>query len=259
MLVYRKPKDSSDPPIALVHRDGKTRKVYVTWDKSNTSATDHIDLRDTDATAEPLPFKPTGQRFAAYVAGMSGSGKSTQIARLVKQLKKSMDAEGKKRAFIFSAVTQIEDPALEGVGAVHLKYENKEALLQLKPEHLANSILLFDDAFSGQDVEIARFMRGLLKSCLQLGRKMNINILTVSHQIMEWNKTRDTIFESSHFVLFPVSNRNASLRFIKSYLDPTKAELDEIRRLDEGRYTSITVHKGSPRYWISSKQIRMLS
>lgn len=252
MLTFKR---TQDPPIAEVHKDGKRKKVYVSYDKSDTTRVTNLDFTEDDTTTlKFLPYIPKNQRFAAFVSGASGSGKSTVIAEMVRDLKK----RNENPCYIFTAVDKVDDPAFRDLGVKHLKYKNKGVLLTLTPEMLKNTNLIFDDYNASQDEEINSFMLKLLSNILEVGRKLNINVIVVNHNTRDFHKTRTVIFECDTYVLFPATNRNAVLKFMREYADMDKAELDTIKKIDEGRYTRLYLHKSIPRFYMTSKKIQML-
>lgn len=214
-----------------------------------------LDHEPDTTSIEPLPAYIKGQRYACYVSGISGSGKSTAIRNLLDHLRK---ANKKSKVYLFSAIKEFDDPAFKGLKISHLKYDDKETLFQLKPEHLRDSIILCDDWDQSLDKSVTNFMRGLLKSLLETGRKMNIQLFIVSHQTQDYLKTRDIINECSSFQLFPAANRNSVLRFAKAYLDLNKKQMDRIAGLNYGRFTSLYVTKSIPRYMVSNKMIAVV-
>ena len=262
MFTFVRPRGpDAEPAIAEVHRinpkTGKTsrKKIYPSWNKTDTTRFSELDVSDDEhQKLKFLPSIPKNQRFAAYVSGPSGSGKSTVIAEMVRDLKKQNGFP----CYVFSAVEEFSDEAYKGLGVKHLKYKNKEALFKLTPEALRETNLIFDDFDSSLDPSINDFMQRLLISILEVSRKMKTQVIIVSHVTMGGQKTKNAIFECNTYCLFPSANRNSVLKFLSAYMDMSKSELEEIKQLDEGRYTRLFINKSIPRFWMSEQKLKML-
>lgn len=264
MLTFQRPKSgaSSEPPVAeVVHTDktsGKKRRkrMWVSYDKPTDGMTEY--RCKTDEHVQMLAHILSNQRFSAYVSGASGSGKSVAIADMLRMLKKDPKTRHKP-IYLFSAVTEFSDPAYAGLDIKHVGYEKKELLLQLTVDHLKESITLWDDYNQSQDEEVNKYMLRLLTNVLELGRKMEIDAIVVNHNTRDFGKTRAVIFECDTYVLFPATNRNASLKFLREYGDMSKLELEWVRTLDEGRFTRLVIRKAIPRLAMSRQRIIILS
>jgi len=133
-------------------------------------------------------------------------------------------------------------------------------LLQLDVDQLENSILLFDDYDSFTNSLINKTVLALLESVLKRGRKLNINVVVINHQTRDMIKTRSIIFECDHYCLFPATNRNESLKFLKDYLNFDKVEVEKFKKMSNtfGKYTLWYIRKGVPRFYISNREIGIL-
>ena len=87
---------------------------------------------------------------------------------------------------------------------------------------------------------------------------MNIQVIVVNHQTMDYHKTRNIIFECNAYVLFPGSNKNASQRFIEAYIKPDKGTMKKINEIKTSRYSFFYYDKVYPARFISDKQVILM-
>ena len=262
MLTFKK---TQDPPVAeLVRTDPETNKekrkrVYHTFSPTHDKdAVKHMDFRDEPNTiVKYVPQLIKGQRYSCFISGGSGSGKSSRAAEIIRQLQR---AYPEKKCYVFSSVQTFNDPAFKRLDLKHIraKPDKLGVYMSLEMEHLADSIILWDDFLSDQRDEVNTKTLKLLNSCLELGRKLGINCVVINHHSRDYHRTRTVIAESPVWVLFPVTNSHATSRLLKEYGDFNKSDLEAIKGVQEGRFTTVYVSVGIPRFWMSSKQIKVL-
>lgn len=254
--------EKNGPAIAFVKED-KSKKVYVadapatmpTVGGSIFTPPKHEGERAIIFKDElqPIPYRMKGQRSAVYVVGASGSGKSTFIANCIK-------TQPKKDVYLFTTATDM-DPALEKIK--RLKKVNymkaKENIKYVTVDDLKDSICIFDDHDNSTDREINRILQTLVNSILENGRKLKIDMYVVSHNPRDFLRTRTLILECDSFVVFPQTNRVATVRFLKEYFDDDKNFLQKMKFLnDGGRFTFAMFHKNVPRYMVTKHSVQLL-
>lgn len=169
--------------------------------------------------------------------GPSGAGKSY----LAKQI--LMHDVRKRDVYLFSKIR--DDPSL-----IELTMQGEKSRLKQVPlfeekdftklpveADLVGAIVFFDDidAFSGDRAE---FLRNYRDSLLEAGRHKNITVISTSHILMNYNKSRVTLNESEWVLLFPPSNRRSADLFLKDRLGFDKSFRDHLieRSNLSGRY-----------------------
>jgi len=97
-----------------------------------------------EGIVQALPNYQDAER--TYIAGPTGSGKSTYVARYLQQLKKVFPD---RDIFLFSDVN--EDEVLDKIGIMRIKLDENFLENTPSPETLHDSIVIFDDIDSIED------------------------------------------------------------------------------------------------------------
>ena len=87
---------------------------------------------------------------------------------------------------------------------------------------------------------------------------MQINVIVINHQTQNYNKTRGIIFECEQYVIFPFTNPNSTRRFLTSYADLSKNEVEDIVEKSLDAFNYVFFRKAYPRYWMNSKIVKLL-
>lgn len=255
-------------PIALMHNYDPesdkltTKEVFISAENKGGPREIKIDPDSKTEWFEPVPLVTHNQTWRCFVSGMSGSGKSTKISELISSIRKHVPSI--ENVFMFNA-NEIVDPVYEDIGVRHLEYVDVNLLKQLKVTEFKNSIVIFDDwdQVTGFDAaDIISFMRSFLKALLERGRKMNIHVVVVNHQTMDYHKTRDIIYQCQNYQLFPSMNKNATLKFIDNYFGKSPDLYDIVKAVSSGAdgggpYDNLYLHKDAPMYAISDRRIKL--
>jgi len=123
--------------------------------------------------------------------------------------------------------------------------EDEKSLLELPPkEELVEDennglIMVFDDidTFPG---EITDFLRAYQNDVLETGRHNKISVISTSHRLRDYSRTKTNLNEAEFVVLFPSTNQMLSNKFLKDSLGLLKNERDEIiKKASKGRYMII--------------------
>tara|TARA_R110002072_G_scaffold253850_1_gene412629 strand:+ start:1045 stop:1806 length:762 start_codon:yes stop_codon:yes gene_type:complete len=236
------------PPIAKVKGSkglgGATTKLYVADGPGPTSF--------EASGLQLVPYTMKGQRVAVYIVGAAGSGKSVWIANAIK-------AMPKKQTLLFTTASEL-DPAFDKDKVVQIDYmADPEILNTFNIDDLQDSICIFDDFDNSTNPKINAQMQAIIRTVLENGRKLQIDVFVVSHNPRDYNRTRTLILECSTFVVFPQTNRAATLRFLREYFDDDRRFLERVKRIsDGGRFTWVALHKSVPRYMVTEKSATLL-
>ena len=204
-----------------------------------------IKLQDSKEYVVPLPCTIDDNADHIYIAGQTGSGKSTWIANYVKELKKLYP---KMDIFLFS--TFDEDKALDLLKPTRITINEEIVDSPISKEELKNSVVIFDDIDTIQPKKLANAIRRLRDDLLQNGRKLNIRVISTSHQVMNYRLTRDLIAFTQKVVLFPqCTTYNQLSRFLTVYIGLDKKEIKFIKDLNT-RW--IMIYKNHPSYMLWS-------
>ena len=196
------------------------------------------------------------QRSAVFIAGPSGSGKSTMARKIVEGHRKRM--KDPKRFCVLFAPTSTPDPAFSGLkNFLQISMKDDPDYTSITMEHLRNKTVIVDD-FQVLPKPLLQYTMQLVGELLELSRKLNIQIIIVSHTMQNYTKTKTILFESDTFITFPSSNRNAFKKFAASYFDVSKNEAEDMVK-DAGKpFQPLIFRKSMPRYYMTDKVIRLL-
>jgi hypothetical protein len=143
------------------------------------------------------PLVKDNQVEKIYVAGISGSGKSTYSSRYITNyLKKYRDNE----FFIFSNVNS--DECLDKLDPIRVDLENLESN-PVSDQELANSVCLFDDIATIANPRVRKITQNVLENLLEQGRHTNTTVICCAHVITNYSQTRRLLNEATSVVIFP--------------------------------------------------------
>ena len=214
-----------------------------------------------DTAIDPFPYLDlkNKQRSGIFISAPSGAGKSSIAKKLVHGYLKIL---GKKTRILLFTQTEEVDPAFleysnEKYNFVHVCIKADDMFPLLTPEVLRNSICIFDD-YENLDKSLQTFTLSLIKDILERGRKLNIQCILINHQTMNYNKTRALIFECDTYILFPSANRNSVKKFLLSYADIDKKEVDNLIEEAMNPFDFLLFRKSVPRYILTKHKIKLI-
>lgn len=137
---------------------------------------------------------------------------------------------------------------------------NESDILELPEKELLKTdkghIFLFDDIATFRPM-IADYIRRYQNDLLETARKCNISVISTSHALKNYSKTKVNLNESEYVALFPSSNLMLSNKFLKDNLGMLKNERERvISKASRNRY--MIVKTSSPLLVIHEKGIILL-
>lgn len=199
-----------------------------------------------DGAVFPLPQKITNQVNYIYIAGPSGSGKSSFVsnyAKLYKKLNKN------NPVWLFSSVN--DDKSLENLDINVIALDDgllKNGGME-SSEFLQKgdgAMVIFDDIDTIKDKDINVEVHRIRDNLLETGRHKNISVVSTGHQLMDYKKTRTILNEATGVVFFPKSGSQYHItRFLKVYCGFSPPQIKKILSLNS-RW--IFVNKSYPNY-----------
>jgi len=205
----------------------------------------------------PTPSCTPNQRDSILVAGPSGSGKTTYVVNYTASYKRLYPL---RKILYFSA--KDKDIAVDSspwITRVPRKDwpiyigEKKETKKRKRGEtedskiefpvisSMSKTLFVFDDDDEDPRGDDLRAFRLYL---IKLGRSENIDVLTCSHLVSNFNKTREELNECTCIVVFPWTGvHNHMVRFFSKYLTLTDTQ---INKLTDRNHKCVALHLKSP-------------
>lgn len=245
---------SSNIPIAS---NSKEKLKICIADAKKTD--DKVTIYETENDLIPIPYLDFNnkQRSAIFISGISGTGKSTMAFNLVKKYR-DLYKDNSRHVILFTTTDEM-DPAFQKLtNMTYINIANDKDFLQLVPEHLKDKIIIFDDFENLGNKALRNFTCQFIKDTLERGRKMNINIIIITHQTQNYQFTRPIIFECDTYILFPSSNQNSFSKFATAYLGLSKQEIAQIIEDTNERFNFVCFRKSCPRYYLTKNKVQIL-
>jgi hypothetical protein len=214
---------NGETPVAVIkgseNNDGKI--LYL---NSYDGALTDITLMDGSFSQLPHPE----YRTALYCFGSPGAGKSTYVAKFVKNwlaMMKPKILQHKRRdfdpdespgqVFMLSEKEEGEDKAFDGMPIKFMKID--ESLLEdplSYKDFPPGSMVIFDDISAIKPNKLAIAIRELLENCLKVGRARGINVCCTNHLGADHKATKTILDSSTHIVFFPRSSSPKQIKYV---------------------------------------------
>lgn len=232
------------------NNNNRRRKTYNNNDDTDDSEDEYEKKRKlkyvflSRGTFVPLANQYT--RECVYICGSSGSGKSTFAAEYIESYLR-MYPENRFYAFCASEIKN--DPAYQNLNPHQIKIDQNliKNPINIQEEFTGGCIILFDDVTTIEDDKLNTAVQKLMKSIMELGRKINIYMVCTSHLIIgnEKKLSRTVLNEMTSLTVFPVtcSYQQASYA-LKTHMALDEKRIKKIMKTDSRWFT---VYKTYPR------------
>jgi len=219
---------------------------------------------NTDSYVAPLgtkliPLPDLTDRFVDYVAGPSGSGKSTIASILSHGFRKVYP---KKPIYIFSRTQANKDPAFAKLKPIQIAIDEdiiEDPIDITKEIKEGGGLMIFDDCNTIQNDKLRKEVEKLMSDAMEVGRKLNCNIIITSHLIIPNEKklARTILNEMHNLTIFPKSGSSQQIRYaLKNYFGLNNKQIDRILQL-KSRWVRIS--KTYPQYVLFDKGAYILN
>lgn len=207
----------------------------------------HIHIQD--GSFEPIPLMKPNQVDHCFYSGMTGIGKSTQIAIYCKQYKKLFPSH---QIYLFSR--KDDDHAFKDIDLKKIRLDDDILNIKFNIDDVSDSLCIFDD-IDTLPLKIEKVVRKIRDDLLECGRDKNIYMCNVSHQVLNYTKTRSLVLESNKIIIFPRSSQYQIRRFLKEYMG---IENDSIKQIMSANSRWVMINKTYPLTVISEHDIYIL-
>ena len=228
-------------PIAMI-KGGKHHDKMIYIDDQRSDGADELIV--TDGKIRPLAnFK--AERGIYYGAGPSGSGKTTY---LLNQIKDYLKVFPESDFYLFSRTDYKSDPAFKGmrVNQIRLDDDLLKNPIDIEKELSTRSVLFFDDCNTIQDKALKEYVEHLMSDCMEIGRKLHINLFVTNHLVIPNEKkfARTIMNEVQYMTVFPQSGSSQQIRYaLKTYFGLNSRQINKILDLPS-RW--VTIKKNYP-------------
>ncbi len=189
-----------------------------------------------------------------FIAGPTGSGKSTICANVIKQYKKQFPLN---KVYLFSRVGN--DPVLDKLKGIK-RIALDEEFIDYPPdatEDYKDSLCIFDDIDTLSPKKLKDTVLRVREDILQVCRKFGTTLVCTEHHLMNYKQTRNLLLDSEFVTFFPRSGSVYHInRFLKTYAGLTKQQIDKIMSINS---RAVTIHKSYPQYIISDHNVYLLN
>src|SRR6478736_3532453 len=170
-----------------------------------------------------------------FIAGPTGSGKSTICANLIKQYKKQFPLNN---VYLFSRVGS--DPVLDNIRGVK-RIDLNEDFMDYPPdatEDYKDSLCIFDDVDTLSPAKLKNAVLRVREDILQVCRKFGTTLICTEHHLMNYKQTRNLLLDSEFITFFPRSGSIYHIeRFLKTYAGLTKQQIKKILSINSRSVT----------------------
>jgi hypothetical protein len=198
---------------------------------------------------------PNDKTRVLYVAGASGSGKSTYVSQYIKKYKKM---HPKAPFIVFSRLP--EDAVIDALNPIRIDIDDTLITEPIEIEDIQeDSVILFDDCDAIRDKKIMEAINTIRQQILEMGRHSNIQVIITSHLIngTDKNATRIVLNEMHSLTIFPNSGSIYQIKYVlKNYFGLSAKQITALLTI-KSRW--ITILKTYPQSIISTNQIKLLN
>lgn len=239
-------------PIAKYTEKKKSHLLCIKQDNGNHSE-DSDELRHLELEDKSL-FEPRlnpYQRSVVYIAGPSGSGKSSYGIKLIKPYLKFFD----KPFYLFSRTDYKTDPAFNGLKPMQIPIDDDllKHPIDITKELTGGSLVFFDDCNTIQNEKLRKVVQKMMEDILEVGRKLDITIVITSHLVIPSQRefARTIMNELQSLTIFPRSGSAQQINYsLKTYFGLSKSQIEDILKL-KSRW--VTISKSYPMYVLSER------
>lgn len=228
----------------------KLKKIYkdAITDLKDEQAFDRLVLKK--GKIQPLPRSNICEKL--YVAGVSGSGKSTYTGKWLKEFRKMFSDHD---LILFSSV--IEDDALDKYEPVRVQIDETLITDPLSIHDLENSCVIMDDTNTIRQKPFRQAVEAVQAEIIEIGRHYNTRCIVTSHILQNYKQTRQILNESTSCTFFPKASGTVH---IKNYLaNYAGLERDQINRVLKLPSRWVTLYRTYPSYLVWERGICLLS
>ncbi len=186
----------------------------------------------TSGVMVPIPDDKSERIF---IAGKSGSGKSVLTAMYAREYNEKFP---KNKIYILTK--HEKESAYSKIPHIEITCDNEMVEEPIDVKMFSNSLVIFDDCDHIQDKKISTNIKRFNNDLITTGRKYNIHIITLQHQLMDYKETRNLLNEANKVVFFNSASNYHITRYLKVYVGMDPQTIKRVIAL-KSRWTMISL------------------
>lgn len=257
MLTFNKGTETApNTPIAYLTSKDAKKVLYLKSDAIEEG--EKVFKAKVGTKVEPLLDLHT--RNVAEVAGQSGSGKSTVAAHLAEQW---LRVNKGKPFYFFSRTSGKEDPAFDlplcrkRMKQIPIDEKMIESPIEIE-ELKGGCLIVVDDVGHFTDIRLKKAVDTFIMQVMELGRKLDANIIYISHCVIPPEKMLAKIVQNeiNSLTIFPKSCSVSQVTYVlKNHFGLSTKQIQEIMQLPS-RW--VYIRRNYPSYCVHEKGVYLL-
>ena len=194
-------------------------------------------------------------RECLFIAGSSGSGKSTFASKYVEKWLKVFNKD-ENECYLFSR--KHYDPVFDKQKRIKRVYIDENLItdpINVTKDFNPNTLLIFDD-IDTLPVHLYKAVARIITDVAEVGRSYQVYMIVINHLLNPNNKALGRVLhnESHYIVIFKNDNDRLLKYFLENYMGYNKKQIDSIINMDDIT-RAITIHRQFPKYIITEERI----
>lgn len=191
-------------------------------------------------------------RECLFIAGSSGSGKSTYASKYVEKWLKIFP---QGECYLFSR--KDKDPVFDKQPRIKRVKINDDLIknpVNVTTDFLPNSLVIFDDIDS-LEKHYYEIIARMILDILEVGRSYRVFCIIINHLLNPNSRALGRVLhnESHYIIIFNKDNIRAQKYFLSNYMGYNKEQTNEIINAKDTR--AITIHRHYPNFIMTDSKI----
>jgi hypothetical protein len=166
-------------------------------------------------------------RCTYFVVGPQGAGKSVLVGQIAEEYS---DQYPDAKIFLFSQCEH--DPALDYLKPTRIALDESLVERPIHPHELHDSLCIFDDVENENsgNKDVVKAVQDLRDNLLVTGRKENVSVISTSHLLCDWSRTKKQLNEADNVIFYPRAGARGQIRrFLgDAYQGLSRVQMDRI-------------------------------
>jgi len=206
--------------------------------------------RELKLDAGQFVIMPTERTERVYIAGKSGVGKSTLASMYIREYTEMFPD---RKVILIS--THTEEKAYEMFNIIQIPLDDSFIANPPELNDLKDALVIFDDTDNLTSKKLSDAVKSVNNNLIANGRKYNIHVITMSHQLMDYSRTRHLLNEANRVIFFLGGSAYHNKRYLSVYAGLDKSQINRILAL-KSRWVCLGLT--IPNYFISQHEVGLI-